>query len=122
MIEFALGFPVLMFLAVASAQVALVLHFGGSLDTAAREGAFQASLAGHGPADGAAAARQLWNRLQPGVPVTVSVHGTGRQMVVTLSASAPLFLPVPVPPFTRIDLQHRATHTVETFEAGSAPS
>jgi len=121
MVEFALTFPVLMLLAIASAQVAIVLHVAGSLDTAAREGAFQAALAGQGPSDGAAAARQLWERLEPGAPVAVDVRRAGRQITVVASASAPALFPVPAPPFTRFGLTARATHTVETFESGSRP-
>ena len=44
MVEFALTVGLLMLLVVLTAQVAIYLHYRGSLDTAAREGAFQAAL------------------------------------------------------------------------------
>ena len=119
MVEFGLTFGILMALAVASAQVAILLHYAGNLDTAAREGAFQAALAGHGPADGETAARQLWAKLEPGAPLTISVRRNGREIVVSAAAAAPALLPSPVPPFTHFDLSKRVTHHVETFQPGS---
>jgi len=104
MVEFALTFGILMLLAVASAQV---------------EGPFQAALAGNGPGDGEAAAGELWARLEPGSPLSVTVSRHGRLVQVTATASAPALLPVPAPPFTRIELHGRATHAVETFQPGS---
>lgn len=120
MVEFALTFGLLMFLVVATAQVAILIHYGTSLDVASREGAFQAALAGNGTAQGQAAARQMWARLEPGAPAaTITAERKGQLVIVTSTASAPALFPVPVPPFTHFQLSTRAAHTIETFTAGS---
>ncbi len=119
MVEFALSFGLLMFVVVATAQVAILIHYGTSLDVASREGAFQAALAGNGTSQGLVAARQMWARLEPGAPpATITAERRGRLMIVTSTALAPALLPVPVPPFTHFLLRARAAHTIETFTAG----
>jgi Flp pilus assembly protein TadG len=120
MVEFGLGFSLLMVLVVATAQFAILIHVGISLDAASREAAFQAALAGHGTQDGEQAAQDMWKRLEPdGGPLSVAVTQRGRLIVVDSTASAPALFPVPVPPFTHYQLRTRAVHTVEVFEPGS---
>ena len=120
MLEFALGFSLLMFVVVATAQIAILIQYGSSLDVASREGAFQAALAGNGNTQGQVAARQMWARLEPGAPpATITAERKGQLVIVTSTASAPALFPVPVPPFTHFELRSRAAHTVETFTAGS---
>jgi len=68
--------PVL--LVVATAQVAIYLHYRNSLDLATKEGAFQASLVGHQPKDGELATQELWTKVEPGggrIDVTVARRG-----------------------------------------------
>jgi hypothetical protein len=120
MVEFAFSFALLMLLVVATAQAAILIHYGSSLDVASREGAFQAALAGHGLTDGKTATRQMWARLEPGAgQINVRATRSGRLIEVVATASAPALFPLPVPPFTHFDLSSKAAHSVETFAAGS---
>jgi Flp pilus assembly protein TadG len=122
LVEFGLTVGLLMLLVVATAQVAIFLYYRSALQLAAQEGAFEASLVGHTPRDADTTTGQLWARLVPsGGAVQVTATSRGNLIVVTATASAPALLPVPVPPFTRLPVTVRATHTVERFRPGSAP-
>ena len=66
LVEFSLTVGLLMLLVVATAQVAIYLHYRNSLDLATKEGAFQASLVGHQPKDGEQATKQIWTKVEPG--------------------------------------------------------
>src|SRR5207253_1715469 len=102
LVEFAVTVAMLMLLAVATAQVAIFLHYRSSLQLAAQEGAFEGSLSGHGPADATMTATALWAKLEPGAPpARISASVQGDLVVVEGSTFAPALLPVPVPPFTR---------------------
>jgi hypothetical protein len=115
--EFALTVGLLMLLAVATAQLALFLHYRTSLEVAAQEGAFEAALAGHGPGDAAPTTRQLWRQLEPGGgPVQVDVQVQGELVVVSARTAAPAVLPLPLPA-----VSVRAVHSIERFQPGSAP-
>jgi Flp pilus assembly protein TadG len=115
-VEFALTVGLLMLLIVLTAQVAIFLHYRGSLDTAAREGAFEAALVGHTPADGRQTTLDLWAKLEPGgAAVQVDVRRQGNLVVVDASGTAPALLPVPVPPFRALPIRAHAVHTVEQF-------
>lgn len=123
MVEFALTVGLLMLLIVLTAQVAIFLHYRGSLDTAAREGAFEAALVGHTPADGRQTTLDLWAKLEPGGgPVQVEARRQGNLVVVDASGTAPALLPVPVPPFHALPIRAHAVHTVEQFQPGVATS
>ena len=120
MVEFGVTILALMFLVVGTAQVAIFLNYRSNLDVAAREGAFQASLVGHGLADGQHAAAELWSKLEPSAaPATITVTQEGNLVVVTADAFAPVIVPVPVPPFTRMVVHARSVHTIERFQPGS---
>ena len=122
MTEFSLVVGLLMLLVMATAHVAIVLHHRSALQLAAQEGAFEASLSGHGPVDATATTRSLWSQLEPGAPpAKVDVAVRGDLVVVTAETEAPALLPVPFPPFTRVPLKVRAVHTIERFHPGSAP-
>jgi hypothetical protein len=122
MVEFSMTIGLLMLLVVLSAQLAIFLHYRGSLDLAVREGAFQASLVGHSPKDGQVAADQLWHRVQPdGGSVDFKASSDGRLILLTATAYAPALVPMPAPPFTRIRVEARAVHTIERFQPGSSP-
>ena len=119
--EFAFTVGLLMLLVVVTAQIAIFLNYRSSLDLAAREGAYQASLVGHQPSDGVLEAQTLWSKLEPGAqPVQVTVTREGGLVVVTASAFAPAILPIPFPPFTRLPVQAREVHTIEQFVPGSS--
>jgi len=119
MVEFSMTIGLLMLLIVMTAQVAVYLQHRNSLELAAREGAFEAALAGHTQRDGELAAQRMWGTVEPGSgPITVSVSRSGRLVLVTASASSPAFVPMPS---SFSVLSARAVHTVETFEPGSAP-
>ena len=121
MVEFAFTVGLLMLLVVATAQVAIFLNYRSSLDLATREGAFQASLAGHQPLDGKLEAQALWSRLEPSASqADVSVTTDGDLIVVTATAYAPALLPLPFPPFNRLPIQSRSVHTIERFQPGSS--
>jgi hypothetical protein len=121
LIEFSFTVGLLMLLVVVSAQVAIFLHYRSSLDLAAREGAYEASLVGHQPQDGQLETQALWAKLEPsGQPVQVTVTREGNLIVVTARTYAPAILPIPFPPFTRLPVQARAVHTIEQFEPGSS--
>jgi Flp pilus assembly protein TadG len=121
MVEFALTVGLLMLLIVLTAQVAIYLHYRGSLDTAAREGAFQAALVGHTPADGRQATSDLWAKLEPGGGVIqVEAHRQGNLVVVNARGTAPALLPVPVSPYRALPISAQAVHTVEQFQPGSS--
>jgi TadE-like protein len=119
--EFSLVVGLLMLLVVATAQVAIVLHYRSSLQLAAQEGAFEGGLSGHGPNDAAATTRSLWSQLEPHAgAATVTASQQGDLVVVTAAIDAPAILPLPVPPFTRLPVRVRAVHTIERFQPGSA--
>ena len=121
LIEFSFTVGLLMLLVVATAQVAIVLNYRSSLDAATREGAFQASLAGHQLRDGQVETASLWQKLEPGAqPAEVTVTRDGNLVVVTATADAPAILPIPFPPFNRVPIQARAVHTIEQFQPGSS--
>ena len=68
-----------MLLIVLTAQVAIYLHRRNSLALAAKEGAFEAALAGHTLRDGDSATHRMWTTVEPGGgPITVAVSRTGR--------------------------------------------
>lgn len=116
MVEFAVTVGAVMFLVVAVGQGAIILHYRSTLQLAAQEGAFEASLVGHQPADAVAQTRDLWSRLEPGAgPIDVTASAQGDLVVVSAQATAPALLPVPVPPFTRWPVSVRAVHTIERF-------
>ena len=121
LIEFSFTVGLLMLLVVVTAQVAIFLNYRSSLELAAREGAYQASLVGRQPGDGQLETQTLWAKLEPGAqPVEVTVRREGNLIVVTASTYAPAILPIPFPPFTRLPVQVRSIHTVEQFEPGSS--
>jgi hypothetical protein len=120
--EFSLVVGLLMLLVVATAQVAIVLHYRSGLQLAAQEGTFEGSLSGHGTADAAATTRSLWSQLEPGAkPARVTASVQGNLVVVSAETEAPALLPLPLPPFTRLPLRVRAVHTIERFQPGSQP-
>jgi Flp pilus assembly protein TadG len=120
MVEFALTVGLLMLLVVLTAQVAIYLHYRGSLDTAAREGAFEAALVGHTPADGRRTTLDLWAKLEPGGgAIQVEAHRQGNLVVVNARGTAPALLPVPIPPYRALPISAQAVHTVEQFEPGA---
>lgn len=122
MVEFGLVISLLMFLVMATGQLAIVLHYRHALGLAAQEGAFEAGLVGHEPADGAATTEALWAKLEPGArPATVTIAAQGELVVVDASVDAPAILPVPFPPFVRVPVSAHAVHTVERFQPGSLP-
>ena len=121
MVEFAVTVGLLMLLIVLTSQVAIYLHYRGSLDTAAREGAFQAALVGHTPADARQATSDLWAKLEPGGgAIQVEAHRDGNLVVVNAQGTAPALVPVPVPPYHALPIRAQAVHTVEQFRPGSA--
>src|SRR5256714_5600289 len=102
LVEFALTIGLLMVLVVATAQVAIYLHYRNSLGLACREGAFEAGLAGHNLADGKRAALDLWQKLEPAAaPITVSANQFALASV-SLRGWAPAIAPVPVPPVPKL--------------------
>ena len=120
--EFCLVVGLVMLLVVATAQVAIVLHYQSSLQLAAQEGAFEGSLSGHGAGDATATTRSLWTQLEPHAgPITVTASEQGDLVVVSAETQAPAILPLPLPPFTRLRVSVRAVHTVERFQPGSLP-
>jgi len=120
LVEFSLTVGLLMLLAMATVQVAIFLRYRSSLQLAAQEGAFEASLAGHSPSDATATADALWARLEPGAPPAhVSASVQGDLVVVQAQTVAPAIVPVPVPPFTSVPVSIRSVHTVERFHPGS---
>jgi Flp pilus assembly protein TadG len=120
MVEFSMTIGLLMFVIVATTQIAIYLHYRNSLALVAREGAFDAGLAGHTTADGEQTARQMWARLEPGGgTLAVQAHLSGGLVLVSASATAPAIIPVPIPPFARLPVTARAVHTVEVFRPGS---
>jgi Flp pilus assembly protein TadG len=120
-VEFALTIGLLMVLVVATAQVAIYLHYRNSLALACQEGAFQAALAGHSLDDGARAALDLWQKLEPsGAPVSVATSQSGF-VTISMRGSSPAILPVPIPPFTKIPIAAQCVHTIERFQPGSSP-
>ncbi len=122
LVEFSLVVGLLMLLVVATAQVAIVVHYRSSLQLAAQEGAFEAGLAGHGPADATATADALWSKVEPGAgQARFSATVQGDLVVVSAQADAPALLPLPFPPFTHVPVSVRAVHTIERFQPGSGP-
>jgi Flp pilus assembly protein TadG len=122
LVEFSLTVGLLMILVVATAQVAIFIHFRNSLDLITKEGAFQASLVGHQPRDGEQAAKELWAKIEPGGgSIEVQATRSGDLIVVTAKGFAPAIVPVPVPPFNRLPVSSRSVHTVEQFKPGSSP-
>ena len=116
-VEFGLTVGLLMLLIVLTAQVAIFLHYRGSLDTAAREGAFEAALAGHTVADGRQTTLDLWSRLEPGGgSIQVDVRRQGNLVVVDASGTAPALLVQVLP------IRAHAVHTIERFQPGAATS
>ena len=121
LVEFALTIGVLMLLVVATAQVAIYLHYRNSLALACREGAFQAALAGHSLNDGTRAAVDLWQKLEPSAaPISVTTRESSL-VTISIRGSAPAILPVPVPPFTKLPIAAQCVHTIERFQPGSSP-
>ena len=118
MVEFAMTIGLLMVLIVMTAEVALYLHHRNSLQLAAKEGAFEAALAGHTDQDGVAATQRMWSTVEPaGGPITVSISRSGRLVTVTASAPPPALVPIP----GQSAMTQQAVHTVESFEPGSTP-
>lgn len=116
LVEFALTVGLLVFLALGAIQATLYLHKRTSLDFVAKEGAFEASLAGRTDADGERTVRDLWQRLEPGGgSLQVHVVRSGRLVVVTAAAPPPFAL---LPPLVMPDIHVRAVHTIETFAPG----
>ncbi len=121
LVEFSFTVGLLMLLVVATAQVAIFLNYRSSLDLATREGAFQASLAGHQARDGQLETDLVWAKLEPSAqPADVTVSRDGNLVVVTATAYAPAILPIPFPPFNRLPIQSRSVHTIEQFQPGSS--
>jgi TadE-like protein len=122
LIEFSLVIGLLLLLIVATAQVAVVLHYRSTLQVAAQEGAFEGSLAGHGAEDARTTSAALWLKLEPGAaPAHITVSVENDLVVVTAQADAPALLPLPMPPFTRVPVRVRAVHSIERFRPGSQP-
>lgn len=122
MAEFALVVGIVMFLVVAVVQAAIILHYRTTLQLAAQEGAFEASLVGHQPADAVGRTNELWAKLEPsGGAIRVAATTEGDLVIVTAHAEAPALLPVPLPPFTSWPVNVRAIHTVERFRPGNTP-
>jgi Flp pilus assembly protein TadG len=121
MVEFSLTVGLLMLLIILTAQIAIFLHYRSSLDTAAREGAFEAALVGHTPTDGRQTTVDLWAKLEPGGgTIQVEAHRQGNLVVVNATGTAPALLPMPVPPFNALPIRVRAVHTVEQFQSGTS--
>jgi len=121
MVEFSLTVGLLMLLVVATAQVAIYLHYRNSLALACKEGAFQAALVGHDAGDGERAALDMWRKVEPsGGPITIATHQSAL-VSISIRGSAPAILPVPVPPFTRLPISAQCAHTIERFQPGSSP-
>jgi Flp pilus assembly protein TadG len=122
LVEFSLVVMLLMLVIVATAQVAIDLHYRSSLQLATQEAAFEGSLAGHGPQDAQVTADALWSKLEPGgghAQVTATTQG--ELVVVSAQADAPVLLPLPFAPFTKLPLRVRSVHTIERFQPGSQP-
>ena len=118
MVEFAMTFGLLMLLIVLTADVAVYLHHRNSLELAAKEGAFEAALAGHTNLDGDAATRRMWSTVEPGGgQITVAVSRSGRLVTVMASAPAPALIPIP----GQSVITGQSVHTIEAFEPGSSP-
>jgi Flp pilus assembly protein TadG len=121
MVEFALTVGLLMLLVVLTAQLAIFLHYRSSLDTAAREGAFEAALTGHTPADGTRTTLDLWTKLEPEAgAIQVQAHRQGDLVVIDASGTSPALLPVPMPPYHALPIHARAVHTIERFQGTRA--
>jgi hypothetical protein len=116
MIEFALTVGLLMLLIVLTAQVAIFLHYRGSLDTEAREDAFEAALVGHTPADGSRSTMDLWAKLEPGGG---AIQVDARRQGQPDRGGRERQRPVPVPPFRALPTRAHAVHTVEQFQPGA---
>ena len=122
LVEFSLTVGLLMLVAVSVAQVAIFLHYRSSLDLSTREGAYEGSLVGHGPADAKLTTQELWAKLEPGGgPIQVSVTVEGRLIVVDAKGYAPALMPLPIAPFTHLTVSSHSVHTLELFEPGSLP-
>jgi len=122
LVEFSLAVMMLVVVIAATAQVAVDLHYRTSLQLATQEGAFEGSLAGHGPPDAQVTTAHLWSKLEPGGrPVRITATTQGDLVVVSAQADAPVLLPLPFPPFTKLPLQVRSVHTIERFQPGSKP-
>ncbi len=122
LVEFALTVGALMVLVVGTAQVAIYLHYRNSLSLACREGAFQAALAGHSPADGQRATLDFWQKLEPqAASISTAVTQMNALVIISARGWAPAIVPVPVPPFTKIPIAAQCVHTVERFQPGSSP-
>ena len=120
LVEFSITVALLMLLVVVTIQIAIFLRYRSSLQLAAQEGAFEASLSGHGTVEATATANALWAKLEPGAaPARVSASVHGDLVVVEARAVAPAILPVPVPPFTSMPVNVRSVHTIERFQSGS---
>jgi Flp pilus assembly protein TadG len=122
LVEFSLTVGLLMLLVVATAQVAIYLHYRNSLDLATKEGAFQASLVGHQPKDGEVATQELWTKVEPGGgKLEITATRQGNLVILSAKTYAPAIIPVPIPPFNRLPVSSRSVHTEELFQPGSAP-
>ena|SRR5579859_1359455 len=116
LIEFSLTVGLLMLVVVATAQIAIVLHYRYNLTLATREGAYEASLLNHGPADAQRTTHQVWTAVEPdGGTIEVTVTRSGDLVIVTARAYAPALIPGPVPPFKTWPISARSAHTVEVF-------
>lgn len=122
LVEFSVTVGLLMLVVVSVAQVAIFLHYRSSLDLSTREGAYEGSLVGHGPADAERTTQQLWAKLEPGGgPIQITVSMQGRLIVVDAQGYAPAIMPLPIPPFTRLTVSSHSVHTLELFQPGSLP-
>jgi Flp pilus assembly protein TadG len=120
MIEFALTIGLLMLVIVLTAQSAIYLRYRGDLDTAAREGAFEASINNHSLQDGERAAQQLWSKLEPGAgPIQIQAAVTGNLIALSAEGTAPTLIP---PPYPGLKISVRAVHSIERFEPGASSS
>lgn len=120
LVEFALTIGLLMVLVVATAQVAIYLHYRSSLALACKEGAFQAALAGHTTKEGDQAALDMWRKLEPfGGSITLTWNQSPTLVSVSARGWAPAIVPAPVPPFTRLPIGAQSVHTIERFQPGS---
>ena len=120
LVEFSLVVMMLVVVIAATAQVAIDLHYRSSLQLATQEGAFEGSLAGHGSQDALVTTADLWSKLEPGGgPARITATTQGALVIVIAQADAPVLLPLPFPPFTKLPLEVRSVHTIERFQPGS---